>query len=501
LNLPRNIFYGFLSVLLPLVSTLVVTKFVVEALGAVEYGLLTLILGVVGYSFTFGISRAATKFVAQYRATGETEKINEVLAATLVLNLLIAIGGAIFLILAARFLVSDVLLIDAGLKAKAVWGFYIAAGTILLLVLQQFFTAVLQAVNRFDWFSHLTTVFSTVLSAGNLILSLAGGDAVALLWWNLIITAIGAIGFYAAARRALPKAKFGFRFGGDAWRLVWRFSAGVVGYQISGNLLLLFERVLITRRFGTESLTFYVVPMMLTIYIHVFMISLSLALMPLASETQALDNVDRLLSVYKRATKYIWVIALFACVSFSICGEAFFRLWLGAEFAARSGWIVVFHAWTFGSMSLSLAAFQITEGVGKPSRNAWLMFFWTAAGAGLMSALIPVYGLVGVAAGRSVPVVVSVPFFVCLIERAIFGKIQTEFWRKTLLLLVPAAAVAGLFEYFLLALLSPSWLSLAAATAAGGLIYLTILILTNFFPSEERNRLKQFARRALAAQQ
>lgn len=495
-SLPRNILFGFLSALLPLISTFVVTKFVLEGLGAVEYGLLALVLGFVSYSFTFGIGRAVTKFVAEFRATGEFEKINEVLSATLFLNLLVGVFGAGVLILLARIFVVDVLLIENQLQAKAVVGFYIAAVTIAFVMMQQIFSAVLQAVGRFDWFSHITTIFSTLLSAGNLVLVLFGGDAITLLWWNLGTTAASVLAFYVAARRLLPEARFGFKFSREIFRLVANFSVGVIGYQIFGNLLLLFERSFITRTLGTESLTFYVVPMTLAMYIHVFMISVSLALMPLTSEIEAGKDATRLLAIYERATKYVWLIVFFVVLSLSIGSSAFLTLWLGADFAARAGSILTFHSITFGSMSLLVIAWQITEGLGKPSRNAWLVFVWAVLGAGLMFVLTPQFGLSGAAAARAASVGLSVPFFVGLIERATFGKIQFEFWLKTLPLLILATAASGAAEYFLLERLPFGWFGLTAVMFAGGLIYLAILFLIGFFSAEERIWIRQFAARA-----
>ncbi len=81
-NWLRSAFFGFISWLLPLGLTFYATPLVVRRLGVEEYGLYALVLGFVSYSFTFSIGRAVTKYVAEFRATGETEKINEVLAAT-----------------------------------------------------------------------------------------------------------------------------------------------------------------------------------------------------------------------------------------------------------------------------------------------------------------------------------------------------------------------------------------------------------------------------------
>lgn len=490
--------FSLLSWLLPLVSTFVVMPFVVRGLGAEEFGLLTLVLGFVSYSFTFGVGRAVTKYVAEYHATGQFERIEDVLSATLFLNLLVGGFGAIVLALLAKFLVLDVLRIDSHLQAKAVLAFYLAAATVAVLMTQQVFSAVLQAIGRFDWFSHLTTFFSTILSVGNLVLVLAGGETVILLWWNLILTVGGAAAFYFATKKLLPEARFSWRFRRATLWQVTGFSSGIVAYQLLANLWLLFERSYLTRKLGTESLTFYAVPMTLAIYLQVFVNSLVLVLMPLVSEIGVNPNHERLLAIYERASKYVGLIVVFAVVAIIIGSRQFLGLWLGEEFAIRSSDVLFFHLLTFGSMAFGAVVWQTNEGLGFTNRNAWLVLFWTVSGVGLLLWLTPLYGLAGAAAARAFGVVITLPIIIWVVELKTFKKILWKFWRKTLFGLIIAGAAGGGAQYFLLKGLPFGWIGLFLATATGGIVFLGCLFLTGFFSIEEGRWLRQFAVRALA---
>ncbi|MEP6923404.1 MAG: oligosaccharide flippase family protein [Pyrinomonadaceae bacterium] len=499
-SIPRNVLFGFLSWLLPLVSTIIVTPFVIRGMGAEEFGLYTLVLGFIGYSFVFGTGRAATKYVAEYNQSGEIEKVENILSATLILSLLIGVGGALVLAVAAKVLVADLLLIKTDLQIKAVTAFYLAAATVALMMLQQVYSALLQAVNRFDWFSHITTLFSTLLSVGNLILVWRGGDALVLLWWNLILTVGGAMAFYWAARRALPSARFRlFRWRLENLRLVARYSAGVIGYQICGNILLLFERSWITRNLGAESLTYYTVPMQLAGYIHLFIGSFLLVLMPLASALSVERDNPLLLSLYLRASKIVCLLAVLAAVAAIIGSRAFLELWLGAEFAERSATVMILHVLTWGVMATCIVGWQLADGMGFPSRNAWLVFAFLIISAPLMILLLPSYGLVGAAAGRAAGVVLSVPIFIALMERVIFGKIQMNFWRQIIMTLILAGGAGGATEFVLLKILPLNWFSLILSVASSILIFLGVLLLLRYFTLEERIWLQKFAGRAFAA--
>ena len=60
----RNIVHGFSAWIFPLFLSFVVTRVVVRSLGTSDYGIYTLVLGFVSYSFNFSIGRAITKFLA-----------------------------------------------------------------------------------------------------------------------------------------------------------------------------------------------------------------------------------------------------------------------------------------------------------------------------------------------------------------------------------------------------------------------------------------------------
>ncbi len=64
-SIAKNVFYGFLTWILPLGLSFVSTPLIVRTLGKKDYGIYTLVLGFVGYSFTFSIGRAITKYISE----------------------------------------------------------------------------------------------------------------------------------------------------------------------------------------------------------------------------------------------------------------------------------------------------------------------------------------------------------------------------------------------------------------------------------------------------
>src|SRR5437868_9045861 len=88
----RNVIYGSLTWILPLGLSFVATPVIVRSLGDNDYGIYALILGFISYSFTFNFGRAITKYVAEYRVSGESEKIRDVISASFFLNVVIGLS-------------------------------------------------------------------------------------------------------------------------------------------------------------------------------------------------------------------------------------------------------------------------------------------------------------------------------------------------------------------------------------------------------------------------
>lgn len=486
----RSAFFGVVSWLLPLGLTFFATPLVVRRLGFEEYGLYALVLGFISYSFTFSIGRAITKYVAEYRASGQTEKINEVLAATLWINFAVGSLGTLTLCLAARFIVVALFDIKPEMQENAVVAFYLASVTIFFYMLGQVYSGVVQAVHRLDVFSAVTTFVSVLSIAGNVVVVLLGYGVKGLLVWSLINTIGSCLWFYWAGKRLLPEAKWGFKCSRETLLLIAKFASGITISQLIFNLILLFERGIITRRLGTENLTYYVIPMNLTGQIHVFSGSMLLMIFPLASELGARMEIERLRQIYEQTSKYLVALVTFIVVSASICGYEFFALWLSPEFADRTFYIVIMQSVTFGMIAVGIVAWQMMEGFGYTRSNALVAIVWFALSLILMITLIPSLKLEGVGIGRMLGCATMLAYMP-IVEKRIFGKSLWSFWRRTVILLLLPALAAAAIEYVSLRFFIKGWFGLFVAGAAGAAVYAATLLATRFLNMEDRRILSE----------
>lgn len=479
----RNVLYSFSTWILPLGLSFFATPVIVKSLGAQDYGIYVLVMGFVGYSFNFSFGRAITKYIAEYRAVGEQDEIPDLISAAFFINLLVGLFSVSAICFLANWLVVFVLKIDAAAQSKAVIALYIASAIIFFSMFNQIFNSILQGIQRFDVYSKILNLNNLALLSGNLFLALSGYKLISLFIWNVSITCVTCVIFAVKAKQLVPEFKLNFKFKSETVKLIIKYSSGVIAYQIASNFLLLFERGWISRQLTIESLTYYVVPMTLAIYIHSFISSLIMFIFPLASELK--DNREKLLRLYLKTTKVVLIFVVFCATTLVVESKFFLTLWMGGEFAEKSWLLLVLHTITFSSVAVLAVSWQMIDGLGYPSYNFKLFMICFFINISLIIWLTPSLGLTGVAIGRMAGFGV-IFFSIFYVEKWFFNQIQFRFWLSAAGILALASVLAALAERFIIQGFSLNWLTFVGASACGGIVYCSIVWLSGFISEDEK---------------
>ncbi len=487
-----NAIYGVVTWVVPLCLSFIATPIIVGSLGHSDYGIYALILGFIGYSFSFSFGRAITKYVAEYRRSGESERIAAVVWTSLLLNLIVGTIGVVVIFLLAPWLVRDVFLIEPDAQAKSIIAFYIAAITIFATTINQLSSSALLGLHRFDIYSKVYTASGLFTIGGNLVLALYGFGLNTLLAWNLGVICVFALIYAVIAKRELPEFTARPVFNSVTFRMVLSYNAGVIGYQILANVLLLFERGWITNRLGTESLTYYVIPMSLGLQLQAFTSSFVQVLFPLASELS--NDRERLLELYLKATKVIAIIVVFAVSIVGATAPQFLTLWVGSEIAGHSATLLQIHMAAFGIAAILSVPWQMTEGMGRTMVNFAIFAVCLVVSISLMLLFTSGYGNLGIAfarfAGLAV-ILLSIP----VVEKMFFDKVQTAFWIKAIFGLGIAATAAVALGHLVITSFALSWALLLASFAASGIVYIAILFVVGFLTKTEFDIARKLVKR------
>jgi O-antigen/teichoic acid export membrane protein len=486
-RLAANTVFSMISWFFPLVVSFFATPIIVRGLGNENYGLYALITGFISYSFGFGIGKTAAKYVSEYKASGETQKISEVLSAIFWFSLAIGLFGTTIIAIFAHFIAAEILQIPPDMQANATIALYLAAGTIVVYMLSQVFQFSLQGLHRFDRYSLLINLNGILINCGGIAIVWRGGGVVALLCWNLFVICLICLLFYISAKRLLPEARIRFRVEREMTISVLKYGSSIIMYQFFANLLLVFERGWITRKFGPEAVTFYVVPMSLGIYLHGFTSTLVIVLFPFVNELLA--DKEKLIMLYQKANKIVVAVIAFCVMTFICSGKLFLGVWISRDFADAAFGVLVIHVITFGLLAIVSISWQLAEGFGRASLNAICTFVWVIISIPLMILSANYWHNEGIAASRLIGVLATLPL-VFYIEKRFLVRIAWKFWLRMLASIAAALLLASVIEVEIFTRFDQTWVILLLGAMAGGVGYAVILLTLGYLTREERTMLR-----------
>jgi O-antigen/teichoic acid export membrane protein len=494
-SLAINSLFSVVAWVFPILLGFVSTPILVRNLGHDNYGLFAIVLGFISYSFTFGIGRVAGKYVAEFQAAAEPEKVTQVVAATFWFSLAIGVLGSSALIAAAPLIVRDLLLISVESQQSAIYALYLAGAIGLVVMLSQVFQFVLQGLHRFDNYVALTNLNGVLLGAGNIFLAINGFGVPALFAWNLIVVSFTGLLFYKRATHLLRSTRLVTRVPRPIVVAVLRYAGNILLFQVFANVLFIFERSWVMRKFGGEGLTYYFVPMLLAMYMHGFIASMVQAVFPVVNESLA--DPERIAGLYRRANKIILAIVAFVVTNFAVCGALFLKLWVSPELAAGSYRLLIPHGLTFGLLGAGVMAFQLAEAFKFPVLNVIITGTWMALAIPLMILAGDAWQTEGVAWARFAAALVTVPV-VAYAEQRFLGNIQWRFWLAIGVRVFFAAGIMAVAGSFVLSSFGESYLSLVLVGVTGAVCFAGALALSGFLTKEDREVLKRSLRRRSA---
>jgi O-antigen/teichoic acid export membrane protein len=494
--LARNTAFNAAGQLLPLLLALPVLPFVLGALGAERFALLTLAWTLIGY-FGFldlGLGRAATRYVAGALASGDADEVSRIVWSALGLQLLLAIVGAAALVLLAPLLAADVLRIsDPVLLVEARGTIAAVAAGLPLVLLSGTFSGVLEAHQRFD------LVNAVRIPANVAMLAIPAAGAAAGLSLPVIVGAIVAaracalIGFAVLSIRTsggLPLRRPDrvvlrrlLSFGG--WLSVSLLAVPIFTYA---------ERFLIGGLRSLTELAFYAIPFEIVARTAVLPAAVAFTLFPAFSFAHS--HPDRVAALFHKPVRLLFLVQWPVLVLFWLFAPEILRSWLSEEAATAGAGALRLLALAFFLNGFAQIALAGVQGLGRPDLKARLDLIQLPLYGVCAVFFIARFGITGAAAAKLLFTITdSALLFIFarrlgappLVERSVLAAHP-----------LGAAAVTALIAATAVAVVAP--LSVRIAVALAGVSVLTIAMWRLALEPSDRAALRAlFSRSALNA--
>ncbi len=405
------------------------TPYLVRHFGPSRYGVLMLVLGFVNVLalFQLGFNSGLVKYLSATLAANDTTETERYLCTGLTLYLVIGIGVALVLGLAASWAVTHFFQVPANLRREAVAGLCLAAIAFALRFVAEVFSAVPIAGQRFDIVNRIFV--------GSEVMRIAG--SVAVVYLGFLIRAVMAVvilssllflaGNVLATMALIP----GLRLRPSVSRRhvldLLHFSKFAAVSQVASRVGNGLDGLVIAHLMPVAFVAFYVVPSTLCFKIWALVGNVTSVTFPAASSPAIASDPERLRQLYLRSSKMVLALAGLPALALCLLSRPILADWINPAFA-REG------ATTLELLSLAVllnclmhVPDCIANGLGRPRVPAGFNVAETILKFSLFFVLIPPFGVAGAAAGYLVTQILLAPGFVATASRMVGVS-----WRELL---------------------------------------------------------------------
>ena len=436
----KNVLWSWTGVVASIFTGFWLSPYIIRKLGNEGYGVWALAFSFLEYYWLLdlGFRSATLKYSAHYRATGEDDKVNEVVntgvaysamtAALLIFATLCLAGYAdrFFQISAAYRTVFTTLIVMVG----SAW----AVGTVFSLL-----SGVVEGYQRFDLTSRVWILTTALRALGLLIVLALGYKLKAMAAVAITALAVGYAYNYRNLREVFPALHFSFsRVKLPMFRQMLGYGVHTSVATVAAQLLNQAGPLLVGHFLPTAFVGYFVLPVRLLSYSVDMVCKVGFVTGSNAAEMAARREYDAVYKMGLYVNRYCY--ALFAPLALALClyGTELLRVWINPEFALHGGPIIrVIAVGTTLGIAAQFNSSSILYGLGKHPRYAYSLLIEAILSSAAIYVAIPRYGIVGAAWVTAVFMVLNrglvTSWLFCQgVERGVGAYLRGVYLRPTL---------------------------------------------------------------------
>ena len=473
MSLIKNAAFNFLGAAVPAVLAIATIPYIVSVLGASDYGLLALITSIVGYFalLDINITASSTKYVSEFKASGNTLRLNETICFGLLIYGGIGLIGMTGLYFAAHYLVTTVFSIPAGRHGEAVTAIQVAALGFFFGQVQAYIQSLPGALMRFDISGRIEAAFGTVVPLATIGLLYAGYGLVELVWLRVGMSLLQGALIWHMLRKLLPTLRWTTP-SKDLRNMMLSFSAYSFLSRLAALSYANADKLIIGAHVGVTALTYFVVPATLANRVMSLVSRLSGVMFPHASALAAQGRLADLEHDYLLASRYLFFINGAIALVVATLANPILTHWLNPEFARAGATVMVMIALAQWVDSTTNLPSLVNDGLGHPKVSGLFALGRAGLGLGLIFGGVWLFGIAGAAGAHLVAsVIMSIAFVVYVHGRTVPIKLNTllrQAYRPALAVLLPV----GITGVLLMPWAQRGWPQLITSAGAMGLLLL-----------------------------
>jgi O-antigen/teichoic acid export membrane protein len=401
LSLLRNALSNLLGAVIPALVALGTVPLVVRGLGDASYGVYSLVTAIVGYFAVLDINVTAgsVKYIAEFNAGKDYGRISETVFFGLSVYALLGLIGGLGLFFGAQFFVTSVFSVPAALEGEAAATLRLAALGFFIGQLQSYLQSIPQSLMRYDIASRIEVLFGTGVPLLTVAVLMLGYGLYEVVLLRVAASLVNCAVLWRCIRRLLPELAWR-KPGATIRRELLGFSAYSFLSRFAGLSYAYADKLIIGALVGVTGLAYFTVASTLANRILGLTYRLSGVFFPAASALAAGGELERLRTLYLKASRYLVFLNASVLVLVAVFAYQILYYWMDQRFARAGHVVLAVMALSQFIDSLTSLPSLVNDGMGHPRYSG--MFALARAGFGLVAVYLGVdgWGIAGAAWGH-----------------------------------------------------------------------------------------------------
>jgi len=440
----KNVGSSWFSLGVNILVGIFLSPFILHRLGDTAYGIWILIFSVTGYYglFDLGIRSSVIRYVSTYSATGDQEGLTKLINTSLATYTTIG-AVAMVVTLLCSFFVHQLFRIPPDFLHTARLLFLMVGTSVAVGFPTGVFGGILEGLGQF-YFVNVTNLVATLIRAVLIVLALNHGYG--LLTLALITVVLPILG--SLVRAAIVVRILTLRFGWNyvdrsAFRAIANYSAVSFILMIAYKLRFKTDEIVIGTFLSVAAITYFSIADRLLDYASEVVSSLAQIFVPMSGQSDARGDIDHLRKILVAGNRACAFIIFPISSILIILGKSVIESWVGRRYVAASYPVLLVLVLPITFSLAQAASGRILYGMARHRSFAWVTLMESIANLILSIVLVRPFGIVGDAAGTSIPLLCTTLYFLprhlCRLLRVRVGTFIREAYTLPLLLVIPQA--------------------------------------------------------------
>ena len=329
-TIAKNTLFLYFRTLFTLGIGLYTSRLVLDVLGVVDYGIYSIVGGVVGIlSFMHAALSGATTRFLNISKVGDVERLKTVFNTSIILHLCLATVIFILAETLGLWLFYNKLVVPENRIGIAFWVYQISVVSIIFSIMQIPYNAAIIAHEKMSIFAYFSVLEAFLKLVVIIVISFISLDK--LLWYAILILVLS-IGirliYQVYCRRNFEECKFNFLFDKDVFKEMFSF----FGWDLYGNMCVVFRiqgtNIFLNMFFGPVVNASVAIVGQLQGGLMSLSSNVTLAAKPQMIQSYAGNNYDRLFVLLKQVTKLSFYLVMVVSIPLSFNSSFILELWL-----------------------------------------------------------------------------------------------------------------------------------------------------------------------------